>query len=125
MTHCDKLGPVFKTGVVLLQNLHKHKTRMWSADEELYCQIPRRRLRRAANLEQVGALPWPQTTDVLDQALSVRVGDGPVHVHSNLIDSVDEFTVKSREQILLHHMFLKEKGVWFQKYKLLNHVSIK
>lgn len=65
---------------------------------------------REANLQQVGALPRPQATDVLDQALSVRVGDGSVHVHSHLIDTVDEFTVESREEIFLHHMFLREKG---------------
>lgn len=51
----------------------------------------------AAYLEQVRALPRPQTTDVLDQALRVRMGDGLVHIHSNLIDTVDEFTVQSRE----------------------------
>lgn len=57
----------------------------------------------------MGALPWSQTTDVLDQALSVRMGDGLVHVHSNLIDTVDKFTVKRTEQIFLHHMFLRTK----------------
>lgn len=61
------------------------------------------------NLQQVGALPWSQTTDVLDQALSVRMGDGLVHVHSNLIDTVDKFTVKRTEQIFLHHMLLRTK----------------
>ena len=61
-----------------------------------------------ANLEQVGALPWSQPTDILDHALSVRMGDGSIHIHSNLVDTVDEFTVKSREQIFLHHMFLRK-----------------
>ena len=37
------------------------------------------------------------------------MGDGLVHVHSNLIDTVDKFTVKSTEQIFLHHMFLRTK----------------
>lgn len=50
-----------------------------------------------ACLEQVGALPWSQTTDILDKALSMRMGNGLVHIHSNLIDTVDEFTVKSTE----------------------------
>lgn len=59
----------------------------------------------------MGALPWSQTTDKLDQTLSVRVGDGPVHVHSNLIDTIDEFTVKRTEQILLHHVFLEKTHV--------------
>lgn len=63
-------------------------------------------MQNKTNLEQVGALPWSQTTNILDQALSVRMGDGPVHIHSNFIDTIDEFTVKSTEQILLHHMFL-------------------
>ncbi|TNN48307.1 hypothetical protein EYF80_041517 [Liparis tanakae] len=47
------------------------------------------------------------STDKLDDALRVRMGNGLVHVHSNLIYPVDEFTVKSAEQIFLHHMFLR------------------
>lgn len=37
----------------------------------------------------------------------MRVCDGSVHIYSNLINTVDELTVKSIEQILLHHMFLR------------------
>lgn len=62
-----------------------------------------------ACLEQVGALPWSQTTDILNETLSVRMSDGLVHVHADLIDTVDEFTVQSREQIFLHHVFLRDK----------------
>lgn len=47
-------------------------------------------------LKQVGTLPWSQATDILDQALSMRVSDSLVYVHSDLIHTVDEFTVKSR-----------------------------
>lgn len=60
-------------------------------------------------LEQMGALPGSQTTDILDQALSVSMSDGSIHVHSHLIDTVNEFTVKSREQILFSHVFLTRK----------------
>lgn len=68
----------------------------------------RRTLRRIC-LKQVGTLPRSQATDILDQALSMRVSDSLVHVHSDLIYTVDEFTVKSREQVFLHHMLLREE----------------
>lgn len=58
-------------------------------------------------LEQVGTLPGAQTTDVLHQALGVWMGDGLVHVHTHLVNAVDEFTVQGRQQIFLHHMFLR------------------
>lgn len=58
-------------------------------------------------LEQVGALPRAQTTDVLHQALGVRVGNGLVHIHAHLVNAVDEFTVQGREEIFFHHMFLR------------------
>lgn len=61
-------------------------------------------------LEQVRALPWPQATHILDQALSMRMSDGLVHIHSNLIDAVDEFTVKGREQVFLHHVLLRKEA---------------
>lgn len=61
----------------------------------------------AVYLEQVGALPRAQTADVLHQALGVRVGDGLVHIHANLVNAVDEFAVQGRQQIFLHHMFLR------------------
>lgn len=60
-------------------------------------------------LKQVRTLPWSQATDILDQALSMRVSDSLVYVHSDLIHTVDEFTVKSREQVFLHHMLLREE----------------
>lgn len=63
--------------------------------------------RGGSDLKEVGPFPWPQTTDVLDQALSMRMGYGSVYVHSNLIDTVDEFTVESRQHIFLNHMFLR------------------
>lgn len=59
----------------------------------------------------MGTLPWSQATDILDQALSMRVSDSLVHVHSDLIHTVDEFTVKSREQVFLHHMLLREAKI--------------
>lgn len=61
----------------------------------------------AVYLEQVGALPRAQTADVLHQALGVWVGDGLVYVHAHLIHTVDEFTVQGRQQIFLHHVFLR------------------
>lgn len=39
----------------------------------------------------------------------MRVSDGLVHIHSDLIDTVDEFTVKSRQQVFFHHVLLREK----------------
>lgn len=62
---------------------------------------------RNVYLEKMWTLPWSQTTHILNQALSMRVCDGSVHIYSNLINTVDELTVKSIEQILLHHMFLR------------------
>lgn len=41
----------------------------------------------------------------------MRVSDSLVHVHSDLIHTVDEFTVKSREQVFLHHMLLREAKI--------------
>lgn len=64
-----------------------------------------------AYLEQVGAFSKSQTANILNQALSVRVSDGSVHIHSHLVDPVDEFTVKGTEQILLHHMFLRRRRI--------------
>ena len=71
-------------------------------------------------LQQLGALPRPQTTDKLHQALGVRVGDALVHVHSDLIHTVNEFKVKSTEQIFLHHLLLRKKDrqIQFQKVAL-------
>lgn len=60
-------------------------------------------------LEKVGALPRSQTADILDQTLGVRMSNAPVYVHSNLIDTVDELTIKSVKQILLHHMLLRKE----------------
>lgn len=60
------------------------------------------------DLEEVGTLPLPQTTDILDQALSVGMGDRSVHVYPDLVDPVDKFTVESVEQILLNHVFLRK-----------------
>lgn len=62
-----------------------------------------------AYLEQVGALSWAQTADILHQALGVRVSDGLIHINTHLINTVDKFTVKGRQQILLHYMFLRGK----------------
>lgn len=56
----------------------------------------------------MGAFPWSQSTDVLNQALRVGVGYCSVYIYTDLIDPIDEFTVKSVKQILLHHMFLKK-----------------
>ena len=123
VTHCDQLGSVFQTSVVLLQNLHKDKVQLIKT---LYSEIRQKKRnisRIYADLKEVGALPRTQTTDKLDQALSVRMSDRPIHVHSNLIDTVDEFTVKSRKQILLHHLFLRKKGHSFHKY-VQNQVSV-
>lgn len=41
----------------------------------------------------------------------MRVSDSLVHVHSDLIHTVDEFTVKSREQVFLHHVLLRERKI--------------
>lgn len=59
-------------------------------------------------LKQVGTLPWSQAADILDQALSVRVSNSLVHVHPDLVHAVDEFTVKSREQVFFHHVLLRK-----------------
>lgn len=108
MTHGDQLGPVFQAIVVLLQNLHKHKT---VTDKNSGPDVSRGDVKTLMRicLKQVGTLPWSQATDILDQALSVRVSNSLVHVHPNLVNTVDEFTVKSREQIFLHHVLLREK----------------
>lgn len=95
MAHGDQLGPVFQAIVVLLQNLCKHKT-VIDNNNSLCFQTLRKMLKRIC-LKQVGTLPWSQATDILDQALSVRVSDSLVHVHPDLVHTVDEFTVKSRE----------------------------
>lgn len=60
-----------------------------------------------AYLQQVGAFSGPQAANILNQALSVRVSNGSVYIHSHLIHPVDEFTVQSAEQILLYHIFLQ------------------
>lgn len=62
------------------------------------------------DLEEVGSLPWSQTADILDQALSVGMGNRSVHIHTDLVDPVDEFTVESVKQLLLHHMFLRKSN---------------
>lgn len=65
-------------------------------NNSLCFQMLRKMLKRIC-LKQVGTLPWSQATDILDQALSVRVSDSLVYVHPDLVHTVDEFTVKSRE----------------------------
>lgn len=107
VTHCDKLCSVFQTSIVLLQNLHKIKPQWLITLSMLPCTYTLLISSRNAYLEKMWTLPWSQTTHILNQALSVRVCDGSVHIHSNLINTVDELTVKSIEQILLHHMFLR------------------
>lgn len=108
MTHGDQLGPVFQAIVVLLQNLYKHKTVI---DKNIGPDVSRGDVKTSMRicLQQVGTLPRSQAADVLDQALSVRVSNSLVHVHPNLVHTVDEFTVKSREQIFFHHVLLREK----------------
>lgn len=112
VTHCDQLGSVFQTSVVLFQNLHKNEHHNgFSVFTTSLSHMAQEIKHSGTNsyLEQVGALPWTQTTNILDQALCVRMGDGPVYIHSNLIDTIDEFTVESREQVFLYHMFLVRK----------------
>lgn len=54
----------------------------------------------------MGPFSRSQATDILDQGLAVRVGDGTVDIDTNLIDSVDKFTVQGVEQLLFHHVLL-------------------
>ena len=54
----------------------------------------------------MGSFSRSQATDILDQGLAVRMGDGAVDINTNLIDSVDEFTVQGVEQLLFHNMLL-------------------
>lgn len=107
MTHCDELCSVFQTSIVLLQNLHKIKPQWLIMLSMLSCTYALHISSRNVYLEKMWTLPWSQTTHILNQALSMRVCDGSVHIYSNLINTVDELTVKSIEQILLHHMFLR------------------
>lgn len=57
-------------------------------------------------LQEVGPFPRSQATNILDQGLAVRVGNGTVDIDPDLIDSVDKFTVQGVEQLLFHHMLL-------------------
>lgn len=107
MTHCDELCSVFQTSIVLLQNLHKIKPQWLIMLSMISCTYALHISSRNVYLEKMWTLPWSQTTHILNQALSMRVCDGSVHIYSNLINTVDELTVKSIEQILLHHMFLR------------------
>lgn len=61
---------------------------------------------RMSHLEQVGAFSRSKATDVLDQALSVRVSDGTVHIHTNFIHPVYKLTVESTQKLLFHYMLL-------------------
>lgn len=54
----------------------------------------------------MGPFSRSQATDILDQGLAVRMGDGTVDINTNLIDPVDEFTVQGVEQLLFHNMLL-------------------
>lgn len=45
----------------------------------------------------MGPFSRSQATDILNQGLAVGVGYGTVDINSNLIDSVDEFTVQGIE----------------------------
>ena len=68
MAHGDQLSPALEPGVVLFQNL-----------------------------QEMGPFSRSQATDILNQGLAVGVGNGTVDINSNLIDSVDEFTVQGTE----------------------------
>lgn len=59
-----------------------------------------------SHLEEVGAFSRSEATDVLDQALGVRVSNGSVHIHTNLIHPVYKLTVESAQQLLFHYMLL-------------------
>lgn len=54
----------------------------------------------------MGPFSRSQATDILDQGLAVRMGNGTVDIDPNLIDPIDEFTVQGVEQLLFHNMFL-------------------
>lgn len=54
----------------------------------------------------MGPFSGSQATDILDQGLAVRMGNGTVDIHPDLIDPVDEFTVQGVKQLLFHNMLL-------------------
>merc|ERR1719233_1852196 len=45
--------------------------------------------------EKIGALPWPQTSNKLDQVGLVRMIDAFINVYSNLIHSIDKLQIDS------------------------------
>ena len=49
------------------------------------------------NLQEMGPFSRSQAIDILNQGLAVGVGNDTVDINSNLIDSVDEFTVQGIE----------------------------
>lgn len=57
-------------------------------------------------LQEVGPFSRSQATDILDQGLAVRMGNGTVDINPNFIDPVDKFTVQGIQQLLFHNMFL-------------------
>ena len=46
------------------------------------------------NLQEMGPFSRSQAIDILNQGLDVGVGNVTVDINSNLIESVDEFTVQ-------------------------------
>lgn len=54
----------------------------------------------------MGAFSRSQATDILDQGLAVRMGNGTVDINPDLIDPVDEFAVQGVQQLLFHDMLL-------------------
>lgn len=73
-----------------LPNLLNHTDKIHVYNEMVISEFPDS---IQSYLQKVGPFSRSQATDILDQSLAVRVGNGTVDIDPDLIDSVDKFTV--------------------------------